>query len=192
MAFRAPTGRQDGREGEVGEWLGVVAAAARSGVTPDAIRRRIRRKTLRAERVPAENGGTPPYRAWVAAGEPGGASPGSNGALGGRQEPRQKGAVVLATARAEEMARYSATLLAPLHAHLKELSRENGRLEERAEHLQAELERRDAELEQARAQLLERVEATAPKEPPETESAPPVGTWPAGRPWGPPARWRWG
>ncbi len=47
-----------------------------------------------------------------------------------------------------------------------------GRLDERAEHLQAELE-------QTRGQL---AEALAPTEPPETQNAP-QAEWPEGRPW---------
>ena len=81
--------------------------------------------------------------------------------------------MVLAAARAEEMARYSATLLAPLHAELKAQAEEIGTLRERTTHLQAELE-------QTRAQL---AEAVAPKEHPETQSAPQAEPWPEGRPW---------
>ena len=64
------------------------------------------------------------------------------------------------------MARYSATLLAPLHAELKAQAEEIGTLRERTVHLQAELE-------QTRAQL---AEALAPKAPPE----PPNGAAPHG------------
>lgn len=79
---------------------------------------------------------------------------------------------LVAAQRAEEMARYSAALLEPWRQRVEELSRENGRLEERAEHLQTELE-------QIRTQL---AEATASKEPPETENAP-QAEWPGGRRW---------
>jgi hypothetical protein len=76
--------------------------------------------------------------------------------------PQAPTEALVAAQRAEEMARYTAGLLEPWRRRVEELSRENGRLEERAEHLQTELE-------VTRAQL---AEATAPKEPPEAERAP--------------------
>jgi chromosome segregation ATPase len=63
------------------------------------------------------------------------------------------------------MARYTATLLAPLHARLEELSRDVGRLQAERDAARAELERRDVELEQARAQLAEAIGSKAPPEP---------------------------
>jgi hypothetical protein len=132
-------GRQDGLEGE---WLGVVAAAARLGVTPDAIRRRVRRKTLHSKRVPAEHGGAPPYLVWVPA-----------DALGRHQEPRQEHqehqepqqdgrqdvAMTLAAARAHEMAEYTAALIDPWRRQVTEQAERIGHLEERCATLQAQL-----------------------------------------------------
>jgi len=183
-------GRQDAHDAEAGEWLGVVDAAARFGVSPDAIRRRIRRKTLRAERVPAENGGTPPYRVWIPA-EASEPAPPENGVStgrqdgrqdpgSGRQEPRQDGrqdgVLTLAAARAEEMARYSAALLAPLHAELKAQAEEIGTLRERTLHLQAQLEQASARI----AELEAPPTTNGQAEPP---SAPEAESWPEARSW---------
>lgn len=89
--------------------------------------------------------------------------------------PQGTGETLVGAGRAEEMARYTTALLEPWRRRVEELSRENGHLEERAEHLRAELAL-------ARAQL---AEATAP--PPETERAPVAATEAADdgadRPW---------
>ena len=74
-------------------------------------------------------------------------------------------AELVASQRAREMAEYTATRLAPLHARLEELSRNVGRL-------QTERDAARAELEQARLQLSEWAEAIAPEVPPPPESAP--------------------
>jgi hypothetical protein len=87
--------------------------------------------------------------------------------------PAGPGAELVGNQRAREMAEYSASLLEPWRRRVEELSRENGHLEERTEHLQAALE-------QARAQL---TEALAPNEPPAPQSVPQAEPWPEGRPW---------
>ena len=80
-------------------------------------------------------------------------------------------ALALAQARAAEMATYSQQLLAPYVRRIEEQAEEIGTLRERTTHLQAELERRDAELEQTRLQLSGRAEAIAPETPPEPATA---------------------
>ena len=107
--------------------------------------------------VPLAEGATP--LADEADGEPTSSAP----APGDQTEaaPRPPAETLVTAQRAEEMARYTAALLEPWRRRVEELSREAG-LEERAEHLQAELEVTRAHL----------AEATAPKAPPETESAP--------------------
>jgi hypothetical protein len=57
--------------------------------------------------------------------------------------------------RAEEMARYSAALLAPLHAELKAQAEELGRVKNELGHLQAERDAARAELERATARIAE-------------------------------------
>ena len=65
------------------------------------------------------------------------------------------------------MAEYSDALPEPWRRQVTEQAERIGRLEERAEHLRTELERRDAELEQTGAQL---AEALAPEDAPEPQN----------------------
>jgi hypothetical protein len=158
---------------QAGEWVTLKAAAERLGLSQDGVRRRLRLHTLKGQRrrtsqgwrmyvwLPAgedaatptvfetidlededANGSAPsgesyesPRSAHAAPGEayesPGGAQAAPDGIL------------TPAAQRAREMAEYTAVLLAPLHATLKEQAEELGRAKERA----ATLEARIAELE---------------------------------------------
>ena len=163
----------------------------------------MRRRTLKARRVKATHGGADPYLVWLETPVP---SPHQDARQDGHQdgrqvrqdlhqEPRQAPGerqdgrqdahqdatrtLALAQARAAEMATYSQQLLAPCVRRIEEQAEELGTLRERTTHLQAELERRDAELEQASVQL---AEATAPPPEPEPPSAP-APEWAARRWW---------
>jgi hypothetical protein len=85
------------------------------------------------------------------------------------QEPPQGPQTALLAQRAQEMAAYTERLLAPLYGRLEAQATQIGRLEERAEHLQAERDAARAELEQARARIVELEAPVAP----EPESVPP-------------------
>jgi hypothetical protein len=168
-------GRQDVTGGAGGEWLPIAEAARRLGVSADAVRRRVRRRTLKARRVKATHGGADPYLVWLEDPAPSARQdthqdgrqvrqdthqeprqvPG--GHQDGHQDTHQDAArtLALAQARAAEMATYSQQLLAPYVRRIEEQAEEIGTLRERTTHLQAELE-------QTRAQL---AEATAPKAP---------------------------
>jgi hypothetical protein len=140
-----------------GEWVTIAHAAARLGVSPDAIRRRIRRRTMRARRGIATHGGPPPYLVWMSA-EDAAAAP-EDGAPGRRQDTRQAHqdgrrdehhahqdaarTFALAQARAAEMAAYSQQLLAPYVEKIEAQAELLGAFKERL----AAAEARIAELE---------------------------------------------
>jgi hypothetical protein len=190
----------DARTSEAGRWTTLQEAAEALGLSRDAVRRRVAARVLRAERRRTVRG--PRLFVWLPVGgvpdlaeppeplDPGdrdaprggthAAHSGEDSARGDadatrggaeRRTDAPRGAD-LATTRAEEMARYTAVLLEPWRRQVEEQAERIGRLEERAEHLQAELE-------QTRGQL---AEAIAPKDPPETESAL-QAAWPERRSW---------
>jgi hypothetical protein len=66
--------------------------------------------------------------------------------------PEGPGAELVTSQRAREMAECSAALLEPWRRRVEELSRENGRLEERATHLEAERDATRVDLEHAQAE----------------------------------------
>jgi hypothetical protein len=105
------------------------------------------------------------------------------------QEPTQRPPgpqTALLAQRAEEMARYSAALLAPLHAELKAQAEEIGTLRERTTHLRAELERATARIAELEAPAGAAGQAEEPAETPTADvpPAPPVAEGEA-------ARWGW-
>jgi hypothetical protein len=182
------------------EWVSIRDAAERLGVSPDAVRRRLRSGQLQGKQQP-----TPQGHVWlVELGEAGGAqaapgftanghgpppsaghqAPGAGRYVPGatryapdganRQaavpgddeqdvEPPSVTAALVAAQRAEEMARYTATLLEPWRQRVEEQAEEIGRLKTKLDHATEELAGRDAtaeevgrlkaELEQARQQL---------------------------------------
>jgi hypothetical protein len=178
--------RQDGRQDvagpPAGEWLPIAEAARRLGVSADAIRRRVRRRTLKARRIKATHGGADPYLVWLEEPAPRAhqdthqdgrqvrqdthqdsrQTPGER--QDGHQDTHQDAArtLALAQARAAEMATYSQQLLAPYVKRIEEQAEEIGTLRERTGHLQAERDAARAELEQARARIAELEAPPAP------------------------------
>ncbi len=123
----------------------IPEAARRLGISRQAVRRRLKAGELTGRQVPRPQG-----HIWLIA-LPEGAGTSrqvSTGAdtyrhvpTGAAQEVPASPQMAMQTARAHEMAEYTAALLEPLHARLAEQAEELGRVK--------------AELEQARAQLAE-------------------------------------
>jgi hypothetical protein len=184
------------------EWVSIRDAAERLGVSPDAIRRRVRSGQLQGRQQP-----TPQGHVWLVALDEGldAAAPvapagSSNGhaappgamhqapgterqvpgatryAPGGASRQAADGAddevieappaaALVATQRAEEMARYTATLLEPWRRRVEEQAEEIGALKTKLDYAVGELADRDAtsedvgrlkaELEQARQRIAE-------------------------------------
>lgn len=136
-----------------GEWATIAEAARSLGVSPDAIRRRIRRGTMRARRGTATHGGPPPYLVWMKALDnvrsfpddpPGRRQDVYQERQDGRQahqDTHQDAARTLALtqARAAEMATYSQQLLAPYVRRIEEQAEELGTLKERLATAQARI-----------------------------------------------------
>jgi BMFP domain-containing protein YqiC len=132
-----PGARQADRQAPpVGKWVGIPDAAQRLGLSVDAVRRRVRRKTLRSRRVPTEHGGPARYEVWVEEGAPGARqadgvarqAPDSAHQAARHSEPRID-AAALAVSRAREMAEYTERLLLPWRDRVEQLSQRLGHLE---------------------------------------------------------------
>jgi hypothetical protein len=145
---------QDGRQGVTGgEWLPIAEAARRLGVSADAVRRRVRRRTLKARRVKATHGGADPYLVWLQDGAPrphqdvhqDGRQVRQDGHQDGHQDGRQDThqdaarTLALAQARAAEMATYSQQLLAPYVEKIEAQAERIGTLTERLAAAEAEI-----------------------------------------------------
>jgi hypothetical protein len=190
---------------ETGRWTTLQEAAAELGISRDAVRRRVAARVLRAERRRTVRG--PRLFVWLPVGgipdlaetptSPGpedGAAPrgGTDAAHSGADAARgatdvthdgaawRDGAprgAALAVTRAEEMARYTAVLLEPLHAQLKEQAERIGRLQAERDAARAELERALAQAREARQETEET--ARLAEEAAALREAPPDGR----RPW---------
>lgn len=179
---------------QTGEWVTLKAAAEHLGLSQDGVRRRLRLHTLKGQRrrtsqgwrmyvwLPAgedadapavfetvdlegedADGAAPPGESYES---PRGAhvAPGESYESPGGAQAAPDGVLTPTAQRAREMAEYTAVLLAPLHATLREQAEELGRAKERV----AALEARLAELE------------APPDAAPQNGATP---AWQEGRPW---------